>query len=149
MFSVRRSPELRALVLAFSTAERRIRNGMRREGRREANATWRPTLRARPLTKLQARVLVPGARANVGSDGSLTLLAATRTSALKGGLVPEAEWHGPELGAIQYRQFGRRMRDGKVVFPAARRVGPRVVAAFVRGAVGGLLAGTEAETTGG
>lgn len=147
MIDVRQSRELQAIVLAFRDAESRIRNGMRRAARREANATWRPALQARPATLHQQRVLVAGAAATVRADGSLELRAATRGRALRGGLVPRDRWFGAEFGAHRFRQFGRRVKVGKVVYPAAREVGPKVVAAYVNGAVGGLLEGTTVETT--
>lgn len=144
MYRVRDSRELQAVVLLFAAAQRTVRNGMRRAVRRQLNATWRPALQARPATRLQARVLVRGARVDIKADGSFDLLAATSTRALRGGLIPADEWHGPEFGAVdpKLRQFGPRRSTGKVVYPAARKVGPDAVAALVDGAVGGLLQGT-------
>lgn len=151
---VRASRELQAVVLAFRAAERNVRNGMRRAARRELNETWKPALQAAPATRLQRRVLVQGARVDVQID-TFRLTAANSKRPLKdrrpgghgGGLIPAEQWHGAEFGANRYPQFGaRRSPQGKVVFPTLRKVAPAAVAAWIRGAVGGLLAGTDVKT---
>lgn len=147
MFDVQDSRELQAIVLAFKLADRRVRNVMKATARKTLNAVWRPALASRATSKLQARVLVAGARAKVGSD-SFSMLAATRKRPLSGGLIPADEWHGAEFGARRkgLERFGARVDDGKVIYPATRDEAPRVVAAWIEGAVAGLATGTEMET---
>lgn len=158
MLDVRRSRELQGIVLLLKTADRPVRKEMRAAARRELNALWKPTIDRFVRTPQQQKVLARGARANVQSD-TFTLLAATSRRALSGGLVPVNRWQGTEFGAnpkqvsVQWRgrqrrqtigkNFGPRTPKGNVVYPAVRKVGPRVVAAWVNGIVKGLAQGNK------
>lgn len=162
MIDVRTSAELQATIFALKSAERRVKPMMKAAARKRLNAIWRPALQARAANELQRRTIVKGARAKVGSD-DFTMLAATSRRALSGGMTPDTQWHGAELGAtprratvtinghrrdqVINRNFGFRTARGKVAFPAARETGPRIVAGWVEGVVAGLVAGTELETT--
>ncbi|QBE48749.1 hypothetical protein EVS81_07820 [Leucobacter triazinivorans] len=158
MLDVRKSPELQAVILLLKTAAAPVRKEMRAGARRELNATWKPTLQQFAKTAQQQKVIVRGARAKVGSD-NFQMLAATSRRSLSGGLNPATQWHGAEFGAnpkrvevsirgnrrtqIAGRNFGPRQQRGKVAFPAARKVGPRIVAAWVNGIVKGLARGNK------
>lgn len=158
MLDVRRSPELQGVILILKTADRSVRKEMRAAARRELNELWKPALERFATTPLQTKVLVRGARAKVQSD-TFTLVAATSRRALSGGLVPVNRWQGAEFGATPKqvsvtirgkqrkqtigRNFGPRQPRGKVVYPAIRKVGPRVVAAWVNGVVKGLAQGNK------
>lgn len=153
--------QVQATVALLKLAPSRVRTVMRQAARKALNRLWRPALQARATSTLQRRALVAGARANVGSD-DFTLLAATRSRPLSGGLVPTTQWHGPELGMaprtaevkiqgrarrqIIGRNLGYRTKKGKVVYPAAREVAPQVVATWTEAVVAGAFKGTEAET---
>lgn len=158
MLDVRNSPELQAVVLLLKSAAAPVRKEMRAGARRALNELWKPELQSRATTRLQSRVLVGGARSKVQSD-TFTMLAATSKRSLSGGLTPAEQWHGAEFGATprtvevrvrgrNRRQrinagFGARNKRGKVVYPAAREIGPKIVAAWVRGVVRGLAQGNK------
>lgn len=138
----RASRELRAVAYAMRDSERPVVNAMRREARAELNSSWRPALQAAPADRRQRRVLVAGARSDVGR-GTFRLLAATRGRSLKGGLVPRDQWHGDEFGSNRLKQFRPRRKLGYVIYPTARKILPAAVAAYVRGAVRGLVEGAQ------
>lgn len=163
MIDVRRSPELQAVILLLKGSDRSVRNEMRRAARVELNALWKPTLQSFSRNAQQEKVLVRGARSRVGSD-DFQMLAATSRRALSGGLVPTSRWAPVEFGGEPKeitvvrlgrerrqragRNLGPRVAKGKVVFPAIRKTGPRVVAAWVNGIVKGLAQGNKnMETT--
>lgn len=157
------SPELLAVILTLKQSGPAVRKEMRAAARKEANGLWKPLLNERAQTRHQQAVIVKGARVNVSLD-KFELLAATSRRALSGGLIPASQWHGAEFGmtpkAITYvrngstvksdsgAQFGARVPRGQVVFPSARKAGPRIVAAWIHGAVRGLTqANKNLETT--
>ena len=163
MLDVRRSPELQGVILLLKRAHTSVRREMRAEARRELNSLWKPTLSKFARTRVQTRVLVNGARSKVSGD-SFSMLAATSRRFLPGGLDPENQWHGAEFGANPKRitvtikghqrqqwagrNFGPRLGAGRVVYPSARKVGPRIVAAWVYGLVRGFAQGNaHLETT--
>lgn len=155
------SRELQATVALLKAAPSRIRTYMKQAARKRLNQLWRPALQARVGSKLQRRAILAGARAKVEND-TFSMLAATRTTALSGGLVPADQWHGPELGMVPKqrevriagrvrsqaigRNFGWRNPQGKVAYPAAREVGPEAVQAWTEAVVAGAVKGTAAET---
>lgn len=158
MIDVRKSRELQAVILLLKSAAAPARREMRAGARRELNKLWKPALQARARTRLQQQALVKGARGKVQSD-TFTMLAATSRRPLSGGLVPDARWPGVEFGMTprkaevtirgkQRRQtvgkaFGAREKRGKVVYPVARAIAPKIVAAWVNGIVKGLAQGNK------
>lgn len=158
MFDIRKSRELQAVVLLLKSASTPVRREMRAGARRELNALWQPELARRATTRLQERTIVRGARSKVQSD-TFTMVAATSKRFLSGGLDPSTQWPGVEFGAtprtvevtVKGRTrkqrinagFGARTRRGKVAYPAAREIGPRIVAAWVNGLIKGLAQGNK------
>ena len=156
MLDVRKSPELQAVILLLKTAATPARREMRAGARNELNALWKPTLSKFARTRLQEQVIVRNARSKVGSD-QFEMLAATSRRKLRGGLDGSTRWQGAEFGASAKRvevtirgnrrtqtigrNFGARQTRGKVAYPAARKTGPRIVAAWVNGIVRGLAQG--------
>ncbi len=167
MIDVRVSSELQATVFAFKTAAPNVRREMRKAARQGINKIWAPGLRSRADNRMERQVLVRGARAKVESD-TFSLQAATSQRALSGGLDPYSQWPGVEFGAttkvrevyvysrragrsfprdqVAGAQFKPRKKSGYVIYPTVRDVGPKVVAAWVRGAVRGIVKSTEMET---
>lgn len=167
MIDVRESRELSAIIFAFKTAAPSVRREMRKGARKEINQLWAPGLRSRAKNRQERQVLVRGARSKVESD-TFSLQAATSQRMLSGGLDPYSQWPGVEFGAntqvkevyvwrssagrsfkrkqVMGAQFKPRRKSGYVIYPTAREVGPQVVAAWVRGAVKGIVHRTEMET---
>ncbi|MFV0315494.1 MAG: hypothetical protein ACK5O2_00835 [Microthrixaceae bacterium] len=129
------SPELLAVILTLKRSGAAVRKEMRAAARAEANPQWKPAVEAAATTRLQRAVIAKGARVKVGMQ-DFELLAATSRRPLSGGLVPAAQWAGAEYGAKRYPQFGPRHKG--IARTAAQKVGPRIVAAWINGAVKGL-----------
>lgn len=119
---------------------------------------WEVPMNLAATSPLQRRVLLPGLSHSVNA-GRVVLTAADTLTPLSGGLVPGDQWHGAEFGATRRyitanfkgkprRQLignnfaGRRSR-GYAAFNVARSNGPRIVAAWVHGAVKGLAMGNQ------
>lgn len=122
----------------------------------EVPALWDHPLTLAASTPLQKRVILPGV-AHELTPTRVLLTAANTLTPLSGGLVPGTQWHGAEFGATRRKidvkfkgktrrqligaNFPVRRSDGYAAFQVARRNGPRIVAAYVHGAVKGLTMG--------
>lgn len=155
MLDVRESPELQAAVIAMKRANKEVRLAIYRETRSVVGGLWTSELSSRAGDAFQQRVLVKGARVKVGTEG-FSLMAATSTRALSGGLVPSQQYAGAEFGAtprkaeIQtrsrkgtpytvtktiQRQFRSRTKQGRIAMASASKVGTRAVALWVKAIV--------------
>lgn len=96
---------------------------------------WKQAAAERASTKLQRVVLADTARAKV-SDQNVRLTSAQIGRARSGGLKPSANWQPVEFGSgpstRNAKAFGPNNRSGKVVYPAAASVIPRVLAMYVQ-----------------
>lgn len=158
MLSARGSRELRAAGLAMKLVERDARNSINRSMRSTMNPVWRRAVADRARTRLDQRVLNTGVRVAPGSPP--VLYAAGSTRALPGGLVPANTFYAVEFGADQdtvttyqrrsakgtthqvtrhtSRQLPARRRQGRVVYPAAAELGPRLASLYVQTIVRGI-----------
>ena len=152
MLDVRKSPELQAAILSMRAAEREIRLDINKEARKRMKPIWAEALRGNVTTRLQTRVILPGARVAVGAR-NISVKAAMQTKPLRGGLVPSINWAPVEFGArersrtfestsskgkkfkrtmIVGRQFAARTKVGQVAYNAASETGTALVGIWVR-----------------
>jgi hypothetical protein len=152
VLSVRGSRELKAVALALKAARRDVRNDINKATRATLGPVWKAEIANRARTSLDRKVLAQGARIAAGNPP--TLVAATSTRRLKGGLIPVESWHAVEFGADRAavttytrasvkgnshkvtrhtrRQLPPRYRKGRVVFPAAAELAARATALWVQ-----------------
>lgn len=118
-------------VAAARLALRRLDADTRKAVAAQTRGTLTPlwTRLVRNLTTSRQQAAVIGrASARATSSGNGTLVAATSSRALSGGLVPSTDWPFVEFGSLG--EHGRRgqlpvyRRSGHVVFPAVARFAP-------------------------
>lgn len=129
------SRELLTVLRGLRNLDRDTKKHLRQHLRPMIREVWQEALAARATTKLQNAVLVRTARARV-SDQNVTLTSATVGRSLTGGLRPSANWQVVEFGAgpatRNAKAFGPPDRNGKVFYPAAAAVIPRVLAMYAQ-----------------
>jgi hypothetical protein len=152
VLSVRDSRELKAVTLALRAADRDLRNDINRATRETFNPVWRTELARRARTPTDRAVLVKGARVLAGNPP--VFVTATSTRRLRGGLVPAEKWYAIEFGAKRdtvstyprrsvkgathqvkrhtRHQLPPRYRKGRVGFPVAHELAPRVASLWVQ-----------------
>jgi hypothetical protein len=123
---------LQAAVLAFKLADRGLKKRVNDAVRTHLNAPWKSGIAQRASTRLEQRVLVPGARVAAGNPPAF--VAATSRRRLKGGLVPDADGAAVEFGAADITTtYSRRKPSGGTAsvtrhtrrqLPRRRRAGP-------------------------
>lgn len=152
---VRGSREITAVVLGMKRAERQVRLDINREARKKMKPVWVDAVRANVTNRIEARVILPGARVKVGAR-NVTVVAAASNKPLEGGLIPSEDWPSAELGARRrkhtftttsrkgkrYRvtrtegaNFKPRAKRGRVAFAAASESGHRIIAYWLEVAV--------------
>lgn len=153
--SVRDAPkELQAAVLAMKRADADIRKGVSAELRSTFNGPWKQAV-TQHLTgagRMEAAMLLPGARIAPGNPPALVWASGKRKTGR--GLSPDANAAGYEFGAsdgIRAQRSGRgpnrsyqrhamrhlpgRTRKGRVGYPAAATMLPRIAAFWVQSIV--------------
>ncbi len=114
---------------------------LNRETRKEVNPLWQAAVRGRVRTPLQRKVLGDTATASV-TRLNVLLNAAKKGAPLSGGGRRQRLWIGAEFGASRgvdtlgrslAKRFGpRNTNPGKVIYPAAFEVVPKVGAIWVK-----------------
>ena len=102
-----------AAVLAFKVADRDLRKRINDSTRAMFNAPWKSGITQRASTRLEQRVLVPGARIAAGNPPAF--VAASSKRALRGGLVPDTDWPAVEFGVSNREEtttYDRRTKTG-------------------------------------
>lgn len=150
--SVWDSRELQAAILGLKRADRAIVREVGKHTRRIVVPEWRKAVAEEAQTRLEHRVLVDTARAKVSSQ-NVVLTSATVGRKLRGGFDPKTMTAAAEFGGQPNRvtydrrspkgtrhqvtrnthaQLGRFNRKGRVVYPAARRMIPRIASLWVQ-----------------
>jgi hypothetical protein len=147
------SRELQAVVLALKAMDRSLARDLRRDTVKIMNPVWKSLVAEKASWHMDDRVIVKGARIKGGNPP--TMIAAASRRALSGGLVPVQSWPGFEFGADRNRtttyarrnrrsggshqvtrhttrQLARRVPKGRVAFPAAAEIGPRLASLWVQ-----------------
>jgi hypothetical protein len=123
---------LQAAVLAFKVADRGLKKRINDATRQTLNQPWKQGITQRAATRLEQRVLVPGARIAAGNPP--TFVAATSKRRLRGGLVPDVHGAAVEFGAADdTTTYDRRKPSGGTTsvtrhtarqLPRRRKTGP-------------------------
>lgn len=129
--SVFNSKELQGTILLLKGADREIAKAIRQQTKRVIAPVWQEAVRGETRNALQVRVLSNTARVSV-SDQNVTLSAAAIGRPLAGGGTPSELAVGAEFGSKKYKQFGTRVKKGRVVYPAAAHVIPRLASLWVQ-----------------
>lgn len=127
------SRELLTVLRGLRGLDRETKKQLRQHLKPMVLQAWKEALH--PRTQLQKAVLVDTARVAV-SDQNVRLKSATLTRSLTGGLKPSQGWAPVEFGAgpatRNQKAFGAPNRQGKVVYPAAANVIPRILAMYTQ-----------------
>lgn len=167
MLSARDSRAIRAAGLALKLVERDVRNAIRRSMRATMAPVWQSAVEERLGTRLDTAVLGSGVRVTPGNPPVL-IAAGSRRPIRRGtrGLVPADDYHALEFGVLPakpttYRRVNRkaggthtvtrnvraglppRTPGGRVVYPAAAELAPRLAALFVQTVVRGIYEAVE------
>lgn len=105
---------LKAAVLAFKAADRGLRKDINDATRATFNQPFKSGITQRAATRLEQRVLVPGARVAAGNPPEF--VAATSKRRLRGGLVPDTYGKAVEFGYAHDVEttYSRRSVKGNV-----------------------------------
>lgn len=137
----------------MKSAGRELRNDINRATRAEMNPVWRSLVSLHSTYRRDGLVIARGARIKAGNPP--VAVAATSKRPLSGGLVPAQDWHVIEFGAgareryTTYRRrspnggthlvrrrtmrgLPRRIRSGRVAYPAVADIAPRMVSLWVQ-----------------
>lgn len=151
--SVSESRVLQALIAAMKTMDRETAKNIRRFTKSEMDPAWRQAVAEHARTSLDHAVLASTARLAV-SDQNVTLKSASVGRSLSGGLSPKADFAAVEFGVNRdktatytatsrkgkpfkvtrhtQRQMPPRVRKGRVVYPAAADIIPRLASLWVQ-----------------
>lgn len=154
LISVRDHRELRATVIAFSRLPSTIRTEINRATRSQVNPIWQGEIAAHSRTSMDALVLAKGARVKAGNPPVLQAATSTRAIGRDRRLKPAEQWAPYEFGANKNkvttydrktqhgrqakvtrhttRQLPTRIRQGRVVYPAAKAAIPRIASLWVQ-----------------
>jgi hypothetical protein len=152
--SVWSSKEIQATILALKGMEREIAKQVRAATKAMIQPEWQKAVAEHSNTRLEGRALVQTARASV-SDQNVSLQSAAIGRKLSGGYTPSQLAHSAEFGAdrsfrrsyearsskgktytVRNRrtraQFAERNLKGRVVYPAAAQVIPRLASLWIQ-----------------
>lgn len=141
------------MLLGIRQANLAVQREIRQRTKAMADPEWRKALAESAETRLDHRVLVETARVQI-SNQNIKLKSAGLKRKLSGGLVPVGDWKAVELGVdperthtyksrrgsktftVTERHTARQLphskRGGRVVYPAAGRIIPRLAALWTQ-----------------
>lgn len=162
--------KIQALLLGIRQANREVQREIRQRTKPMLESEWRRTLAQEAMTRMEHRVLVETSRVQV-SNQNVKLKSAGLKRRLRGGLVPVWHWRSVELGTDPdrthtyqsrrgntkftvhdrhtTRQFSPRMKGGRVVYPSAAQIIPRLAALWTQTTVRTFYEALEKGTTNG
>lgn len=151
--SVTNSRELQGVIAAMKTMDRETAKAIRKYTKPELQAEWQQAVREHASTPLDHAVLADTARLSI-SDQNVTLKSASVGRSLAGGLSPKADYAAVEFGADRSkvetytatsrkgkayrvtrhtrRQLPPIVAKGRVVYPAAADIIPRIASLWVQ-----------------
>lgn len=153
--------ELRAAVLAMKRADKEIRSEISQDMRSVMSPEWKSEV-TQGLTgagRMEARMLLPGTRIAAGNPP--TLIAASSSRRVGNGLIPNEHAPGYEFGSHgtrisdvtssrgkKYKRHTTRhlpgyVKTGRVVYPAAARILPRVASYWVQSIIRAFMDAAE------
>lgn len=147
--------EARAASLALRSVDREVRSDINKQVRSVVTPVWKGEVESRAATPMDKTVLAKGVR--VASGTSPTLVAASSSRVLSGGLKPSEDYRAFEFGANRNekttysatskkgkryqvtrrtkRQLPTNRKSGRVLHPAVAEMGPRVMALWTQTAI--------------
>jgi hypothetical protein len=96
-----------------------------------ARPEWTSAASKRVRSRLQRRAVAETMKTHV-SAATVTTSAGGTGGTLSGGMPISEAVFPAEFGSKKYKRFGPRSRTGKVFYPAAREMIPRVVQMYVQ-----------------
>lgn len=154
MLSVRDSKELQAATLALKSAGRGLRSEINRATTATMGPVWKALVQAHATRPMDARVLAPGARIKAGNPPAAVAAGSRRGLGKTRRLVPATDWQAFEFGADRNatstyqrrsknggthqvtrrtrRGLPRRIRTGRVVYPAFADWAPRATSLWLQ-----------------
>lgn len=143
--SARDSRELQAALLAIAGVGRAVQAQLRAQTKRVVEPEWRKGLDSRASSKLDRKVLVDSARVQVRDtnvvlrSGAVGKLRDITRPVEFGGDRNQTETYRGRRGSKRFdvtrhtaRQLGWRRKGGRVVWPTAEDLIPRLVALWVQ-----------------
>lgn len=128
---VRGSDELKAVLSKIKSSDREVQSAIRSFSKSEMTKPWTDAIQSRARTRLQSAVI--GATATVAvSNQNVRVQSAAKGRRLSGGLSPKDAGAPVEFGSNRFKQFGPRSRGGKVFYPAAKEMVPRLARLWVQ-----------------
>ena len=128
---VTKSPEWVGAIAAMRVISRPLAAAIRKYTKAMAEPEWKKEMRKRGRTPLQQRVLVATTTVAVSSTG-VRMRSGGKGRPLSGGLTMSQAAPPVEFGSNKYAQFGPRSRGGKVFYPSAKAMAPRLAALWVQ-----------------
>lgn len=151
--SVKNSRELQGTIAALKTMPREISKWIRSETKAEMQPEWQKGVDEHARTRLDSLVLANTARMTV-SNQNVSLKSASVGKSLSGGLSPKRDYAAFEFGTDREQvttytsrsrkgksykmtrhtrhQLPPRVRNGRVVYPTAADLIPRLASLWVR-----------------
>jgi hypothetical protein len=151
--SVKNSRELQGTIAALKTMPAELSKWIRQVTKAEMQPEWKRGLAEHARTRLDHRVLVDTARMAV-SNQNVSLKSASVGRSLSGGLQPKVDYAAVEFGVDRSavttyeatsrkgkrykvtrhtrRQLPPRIRNGRVVYPTASDLIPRLASLWVQ-----------------
>lgn len=127
--------ELQAVVVAIKALDADTRKHIRAQTRAVARPEWTEALRRQAKSEQEHRLLVATSRVTVTDQGVQVTAATQKRKALKGGATPYSEGKSFEFGNSRYKQLPRDTKGGRVFYPAAAEMIPRLLALWAQTAV--------------
>jgi len=152
--SARSSEELQAVILSIRAAPKAVQANIKKYAAQDIVPAWQEELAQQGADALQQRLLVGTGRASV-TNSTINLRSGGINATVSGGLSTNPNkgdaysYRGAEFGANRFlvreirspkgrpekrhtqRQFKQFNKDGYVVYPAARKVIPRIASLWV------------------
>lgn len=128
---ITKSPEWVGAIAAMKVIDKSFAAAIRKYTKAMAEPEWKRAVSKRARNTLQRRVIASTTTIAV-SSANVRVRAGGKGRPLSGGLTMSAAAPAVEFGSNQYKQFGPRSSGGKVFYPAAKEMTPRLASLWVQ-----------------
>jgi hypothetical protein len=128
---ITKSPEWVGAIAAMRVIDRSFAAAIRKYTKAMAEPEMRLAVRKRVRSRMQERVISSTTTVAVSSS-NVKMRAGGKGRPLSGGLTMSQAAPPVEFGSNRYKQFGSRSRGGKVFYPAAKEMTPRLASLWVQ-----------------